>query len=130
MIVMVVVLLFICMWNQSFVQNELQASLDHLKSSLWKPVYSLSCPDIYGHATATTTYVNLTANQPPMIIISARPNHLVVPILETWTGQGFEVRLFNTSKMSLDYVNRRCRKRTFKSRLFAIYRQVFEKLLL
>lgn len=121
-------------WNHSYVAQELEAPLDHLSSNLWKPLYSLGgCPDPYASDNDNSASSVATDNSIPMIMISARPKELVDPILKTWTDAGFHVQVFNTSKLSQEYVNTRCAAssgdNTFKSKLFFIYQEVFSFIL-
>jgi hypothetical protein len=67
---------------------------------------------------------NNISNTIPMIMISARPYELVAPVWRTWTDAHFKMIVVNTTAMSRNYVNTRCPKETFKSRLFGIYQQV------
>jgi hypothetical protein len=113
------------LWNRSYVDKELEAPLDHLTSNLWKPLYGIKgCPD-FNHYHKLPHGTQL----PPLVMISARPKHLVDPVLETWTRAGFQVAIFNTTQISRDYRNLKCHQETFKSRLFAVYQEVFQNLL-
>lgn len=110
---------FLCslyLWNQSYVIQSSEAPLDHLTSTLWKPYYQhvLGCPDMEQSIHPTTSI--------PFYMLSARPKHLVDPVLATYQKH-FNVSLYNTTKLSRDYTNH-CQTPTFKSRLFGVY-QVF-----
>jgi hypothetical protein len=132
-------------WNQSYIDESLEAPLDHFQSTLWKPFYHLvGCPDM--NATiASNGSVRDIMDTIPMIMISARPYHLVAPVLQTWTDANFNLQLFNTTALSrAAYHNdTRCHGRrvfnhqggggssllslSFKSRLFGIYQRVLEQ---
>ena len=136
-------------WNQSYVDESLEAPLDHFQSTLWKPFYHLvGCPDMnitIASSTTTTTkndgsVVRDIMDTIPMIMISARPDHIVAPVLQTWTDANFRLQLFNTTTLSrAAYHNdTRCHGRvvrnqgeggatSFKSRLFGIYQRVLEQ---
>ena len=115
---------FLCslyLWNQSYVIQSLEAPLDHLTSTLWKPYYQhvLGCPDMEQRQQQA---ILQSTTSIPFYMLSARPKHLVDPVLATYQ-QHFNVSLYNTTQLSRDYINH-CQSPTFKSRLFGVY-QIF-----
>jgi len=114
-------------WNESFVQNELEAPLDHIAASLLKPIYRYNqCPLIEARDD-TMEALPL----PPMFMVSARPRHMVLPIINSWnTRGGFPVEVISTANYSKSYRNKRCRIYSWKSRLFGVYQMVFQQFLL
>jgi hypothetical protein len=111
------------MWHEGFVLEERESPLDHWAAAVQKPVYGLFCPSIPNQATNSSTEV-------PMFMISARPYDQVDHVLRSWTDAGFLVKLVNTTEWSLSYVNTKCRRQTFGSRLFAVYQRLFQEVLL
>jgi hypothetical protein len=130
-------------WNQSYIDESLEAPLDHFQSTLWKPFYHLAgCPDMNATTIENDGRVVDIMDTVPMIMISARPYHLVAPVLQTWTDANFNLQLFNTTALSraADTNDTRCHGHrviknqgegaaaaSFKSRLFGIYQRVLEQ---
>jgi hypothetical protein len=131
-------------WNQQAIWEEREAPLDHLVSTLQIPLYALTCPLIPESDTIMDVDVaNRTMNPththnttiPPFAMISARPAAQVQPVLESWSQHGVpHIQLISTLNMSRTYQNTRCRVRvhqhnSWASRLFAVYQDVFRRLL-
>lgn len=110
-------------WHEGFVREERESPLDHWASAVQQPAYGLFCPKIPNQATTSSTEV-------PMLMISARPYEQVDHVLHSWTDAGLPVQLVNTTEWSLSYVNTKCRRQTFGSRLFAVYQRLFQEVLL
>jgi hypothetical protein len=111
------------MWHEGFVRDERESPLDHWATAVKKPFYGLLCPSIPNQAT------NLSADV-PTFMISARPYNQVDYVLHSWTDAGLPVQLVNTTEWSLSYVNTKCRRQTFGSRLFAVYQRLLQEVLL
>mmetsp|Transcript_29991 Transcript_29991/g.49520 ORF Transcript_29991/g.49520 Transcript_29991/m.49520 type:complete len:268 (-) Transcript_29991:325-1128(-) len=126
------------LWNQYYVNKELEAPFDHLTSIVQRPFYR-NCPKIYDDhddgrsSNRAVQFTPLPSNFPPIFMISARPEEEVDPILQSWTnvteGNNFTINIFNTYNMSRDYRNRKCRVSSWKSRLFGIYQAFFRQFL-
>lgn len=101
--------------------NELEAPFDHIATMLQKPFYALNCPVIPDDDNGP---MQLT----PAFMVSARPQQKVAVALSTWQQQ-FNVSVVQTRGFSESYVNERCRKNSWKSRLFAVYQYLFKRLL-
>lgn len=110
-------------WNQRFVSKELEAPFDHIRSTLLKPVYSYSCP------SSADVQQSPICTLPKIIMVSARPSEQVKPVVESWTKEGFAVEVVSTTNLSAHYVNQRCQKESWKSRLFGIYHAVIAQVL-
>jgi hypothetical protein len=79
----------------------------------------------------------------PVVMISARPAELALPVYETWSQNAVLMHaqewydgaprlvfeLFNTTDFSRHYKNTKCARLTFASRLFAVYQHVLTRLL-
>jgi hypothetical protein len=120
-------------WNQQFIWEEREAPLDHLASVLQAPLYALTCPVIPDDTVLdVATIVNRTTPI-PFAMISARPAAQVQPVLESWSQHGVShIQLISTLNMSRTYQNTRCRIQrhiSWASRLFAVYQDVFRRLL-
>jgi hypothetical protein len=88
---------------------------------LQKPFYALNCPIIPDDD-------NGPMQLPPAFMVSARSQQEVAAALSTWQQQ-FNVSVVQTRSFSKSYVNERCRKYSWKSRLFAVYQFIFKRLL-
>ena len=108
-------------WNQAYIDQELEAPLDHALPMLLRSFYS--CPVIPSSETPVSADV-------PFLMISARPRDQVQPILDTWNNDNtFRVQLVSTHNVSQSYRNTHCQHETFKARLFAVYQHVFRQAL-
>lgn len=117
------------LWNQSFIQQEREAPLDHWAATLQKPWFALTCPHI---PPPNAEDISSTSNV-PFLMISARPKEEVEPVWQSWTQQGIPVHLVKTHDWSVAFVNTQegCqRRKSFGSRLFAIYQRVLREYLL
>ena len=101
--------------------NELEAPFDHIATIPQKPFYALNCPVIPDEDKGR---MKLT----PAYMVSARSQQDVTVTFSTWQQQ-FNVSVVQTRRFSESYVNKRCRKKSWKSRLFAVYQYLFERLL-
>jgi hypothetical protein len=100
------------------------APLEHTWSILQKPFYFWRCPNCKQHKTAT----NVTAV--PFVMISARPIIHVEKVLNSWTQEGFAVKLMSTLNISRNFQDTRCPlKNQWAVRLFYVYQQVFREAL-
>jgi hypothetical protein len=114
-------------WNYLAIWDEREAPLDHLLSIAQKPWQSWNCPKIPKRSMYES---DTDITFPPVIMISARPWEDVAPIFQSWKLFFHNITLFPTRKFSVHYTNQRCRKSSWKSRLFAVYQHVLSQSLL
>jgi hypothetical protein len=146
-------------WNQQAIWEEREAPLDHMVAVLQTPLYALTCPVISDESSddsnstimdeehvdvdaidviATIANNRTTTPTIPFAMISARPAAQVQPVLESWSQQAgagvpdhIHMKLISTHNFSSTYQNTRCRVQRYSwaSQLFAIYQDVFTRLL-
>lgn len=117
-------------WNQSFVLREVDAPLDHWASSVQKPWYALTCPKF--SSLGRDSDPDPTLLDPiPIWMISARPFSQVASVLSSWTEQGFNVELVNTTEWSTNHAKAEavesCQRPSFGARLFSVYRRALSE---
>jgi hypothetical protein len=118
-------------WNQQAIWEEREAPLDHIASALKSPIYALTCPVIPEDNTAMDMGVANRALSIPFSMISARPPAQVQPVLRSWSQYFPHIKLVSTLHISRTYQNTRChiQRHGWASRLFAVYQDVFRRLL-
>jgi hypothetical protein len=122
-------------WNRQAIWQQREAPLDHISTILQKPLYALTCPAIpedavIGNRTMIATSMDDTHALIPFIMIGARPATQVQPVFQSWSKHGVpHIQLVSTLNTSQTYRNTRCQRHTWSSQLFAVYQDVFSRLL-
>jgi hypothetical protein len=116
-------------WNQQAILQQKEAPLDHIQAALQKPLYALSCPVIPNHDTDKVVKDRIArASTIPAVMISARSPEKVQPVYDSWK-HAMHITLVSTLNISRAYRNTRCQTHTWASQLFAVYQDVFTRLL-
>jgi hypothetical protein len=137
-------------WNRQAIWEEREAPLDHLASALQTPLYAFTCPvipedtvmdmdmdiDIDMDMDMDMDMDDVDANNQtltnfPFAMISARPPAQVQPVFQSWSNSVPNIQLVSTLNISRTYQNTRChiQRHSWASRLFAVYQDVFRRLL-
>ena len=116
-------------WNQQAIWEEREAPLDHIAAALQRPLYALTCP-VIPEDTVMDVAIRATTNI-PFAMISARPPAQVLPVFQSWSDHIPQIQLVSTLDISRTYHNTRChiQRHSWASRLFAVYQDVFRRLL-
>jgi hypothetical protein len=117
-------------WNQQAIWQQREAPLDHILAVLQAPFYALSCPAIPEDTViAIDNRTMIGMHSPTFAMISARPPAQVQPVFQSWNKHVPNINLVSTINISRSYRNTRCQKHTWASQLFAVYQDVFSRLL-
>lgn len=116
-------------WNQQAIWEEREAPLDHVAAALQAPLYALTCPVIPEDTVIDATNRTVIDTHTPFAMISARPAAQVQPVFQSWSQHVPNIQLVSTLNISRTYRNTRCHQHTWASQLFAVYQDVFARLL-
>ena len=139
------------LWNKAYINADLEAPLDHWKTTLlFKPFYSyfVTCPKF--DTTTMTTSNSSPVVSIPFFMISARPMEQVQPIWDNWTRLNVStphhqlaftnMTLIRTDQISLTIQHTvktgLCKRQqqalplSFHTRLFWVYQHVLQDIVL
>jgi hypothetical protein len=117
-------------WNQQAIWQQREAPLDHILAVLQTPFYALRCPAIPEDTViAIDNRTMIDMHSPTFAMISARPAAQVQPVFQSWIKHVPNINLVSTINISRTYRNTRCQTHTWASQLFAVYQDVFSRLL-
>ena len=102
-------------------------TLDHLQSTILKPYFKLSCPDVtkWSRNHINKNYDLSCTVLPQIIMITARPLERRLNAFRSWSKQ--DLNLVNTTFLGNSSLQ--CSTITWSNKLFAIYLEVFSHVL-